>query len=143
MEIRAGLRLSQPEVLFLLKHFDDSSDSPLHEGLDFKAYSHKLGQFAHFVLASENEQQVGFIAYYLNEENHFVYVPQIVVHKDARHKGLGHSMFNVLCDSIAKDMECIKLEVLKSNLYARDFYRREGFLEVEDRNNKILLEKKL
>ncbi len=143
MKIRSGLRLSRSEVLSLLERFDDSSDSPLHEGLDFKTYSHKLSQHAYFVLASENDRQLGFIAYYLNEENHFVYVPQIVVHRDARHKGLGHSMFNVLCDSIATDMECIKLEVLKSNIYARDFYRREGFLEVEDRGDKFLLRKKL
>lgn len=143
MEIRSGVKLSQIEVLSLLEHFDSSSAVPLHEGLDFKTYSQKLSQYAYFVLASEMNKQMGFIAYYSNEDNHFVYIPQIVVHKDARHKGLGHSMFNVLCDSIGEDMEFIKLEVLKSNFYARDFYQREGFEEVEDHDDRLLLKRKL
>ena len=86
---------------------------------------------------------MGFVAYYLNDENHFAYVPQVVVHKEARHKGLGHSMFKVLCDSLTSNIKCIKLEVLKSNLYARNFYQREGFSCVEDHSERILLEKKL
>lgn len=143
MEIRSGVKLSQIEVLSLLEHFDSSSVVPLHEGLDFKTYSQKLSQYAYFVLASEMNKQMGFIAYYINEDNHFVYIPQIVVHKDARHKGLGHSMINVLCDSIGEDMKFIKLEVLKSNFYARDFYQREGFEEVEDHDDRLLLKRKL
>ena len=143
MEIRTGLRLSQSEVLNLLERFDDSSDSPLHVGLDFMTYSLKLSQYAYFVIATENEKQMAFIAYYLNDENHFAYIPQVVVHKDARHKGLGHTMFNMLIDSLDTDIECIKLEVLKSNTYARNFYQREGFTRVEDHSERILLEKKI
>ena len=143
MEIRTGLRLSQSEVLNQLERFDDSSDSPLHVGLDFMTYSLKLSQYAYFVIATENEKQMAFIAYYLNDENHFAYVPQVVVHKEARHKGLGHSMFKVLCDSLTSNIKCIKLEVLKSNFYARNFYQREGFSCVEDHSERILLEKKL
>ena len=143
MKIHSGLKLSKSEVLSLLKRFDDSSETPLHEGIDFNTYSIKLSQYAFFVIASEQDLQMGFIAYYLNVEKHFAYVPQVVVHKEARHKGLGHSMFNVLCDSLAANIECIKLEVLKSNFYARNFYHRERFSYVEDHNERILLEKKL
>lgn len=84
---------------------------------------------------------MGFVAYYLNDENHFAYVPQVVVHKEARHKGLGHSMFKVLCDSLTSNIKCIKLEVLKSNFYVRNFYQRDGFSCVEDHSERILLEK--
>ena len=143
MKIHSGLRLSQPEVLSLLNRFDDSSEKPLHEGVDFSTYSIKLSQYAYFIIASENDLQMGFVAYYINYENHFAYVPQVVVHKEARHKGLGHSMFNVLCDSLTSNIKCIKLEVLKSNFYARNFYQREGFSCVEDHSERILLEKKL
>ena len=141
MEIHSGLKLSQSEVLSLLERFDDSSDEPLHESLDFIKYSKKLSQYAYFVLATEKKQQIGFIAYYLNDENHFAYVPQVVVHRNARHRGLGHTMFNILCDSLSTDIECIKLEVLKSNIYARNFYQREGFIESEDRYERLLLHK--
>ena len=141
MKIHSGLRLSQSEVLSLLNRFDDSSEKPLHEGIDFSTYSIKLSQYAYFIIAIENDLQMGFVAYYLNDDNHFAYVPQVVVHKEARHKGLGHSMFNVLCDSLAANIECIKLEVLKSNFYARNFYQREGFSCVEDHSERLLLEK--
>lgn len=143
MEIRTGLRLSQPEVLSLLERFDDSSDTPLHEGLEFISYSKKLSQYALFVIATENGQQIGFIAYYLNDDNHFTYVPQVVVHKGARHKGVGHSMFMVLYECIRKDFLTLRLEVLKSNINARAFYEREGFVENSDHNERLLLEKKL
>ena len=143
MEIRTGLRLSQSEVLNLLERFDDSSDSPLHVGLDFMTYSLKLSQYAYFVIATENEKQMAFIAYYLNDENHFAYIPQVVVHKTARHKGVGHSMFTVLYECLRNNFLTLKLEVLKSNINARAFYEREGFGEISDHNERLLLEKKL
>lgn len=143
MEIHSGLKLSQSEVLSLLERFDDSSDEPLHESLDFIKYSKKLSQYAYFVLATEKNQQIGFIAYYLNDENHFVFVPQIVVHKDARHMGIGHMMFQHLYETLTTKFRNINLEVLKSNDYARAFYRREGFVEYEDRNERFLLRKNI
>lgn len=143
MEIRTGLKLSQAEVLLLLNRFDDSSDTPLHEGLDFELYSKKLSDYAYFIIAIENNSQIGFIAYYLNEEGQFAYVPQIVVHKEGRHKGVGHAMFAYLYDSILTEYSCVKLEVLKSNNNARKFYSREGFVEIEDHNERLLLQKNI
>ena len=141
MEIRSGLKLSQSEVLSLLNRFDDSSDSPLHEGLDFDSYSNKLSDFAYFIIAIEENIQIGFIAYYLNEEGKFAYVPQVVVHKDGRHKGVGHAMFKVLYNVTNKKYPFLRLEVLKCNVNARAFYEREGFLFIEEHNERLLLEK--
>ncbi len=143
MDIHTGVRLSQSEVLSLLKRFDDSSDEPLHESLDFDQYSKKLSLFAYFVIATEKNQQIGFIAYYLNDENHFAYIPQVVVHKSARHKGVGHFMFMDLYECIRINFLTLKLEVLKSNINARSFYEREGFVEISDHNERLLLEKRL
>lgn len=143
MEIRFGIRLTQLEVLSLLNRFDDSSDLPLHEGLDFDSYSKKLSDFAYFIIAFEDNMQIGFIAYYLNEEGKFAYVPQVVVHKNGRHNGIGHAMFSKLYESIKVNYNCIRLEVLKANANARHFYNREFFVEIEDHNDRILLEKKL
>ena len=143
MKVHTGLKLSQSEVLSLLEYFDDTSDEPLHESLDFYQYSKKLSQYAYFVIATEDNQQIGFIAYYLNDENHFAYIPQVVVTKSPRHKGVGHSMFTVLYECISNKFLTLKLEVLKSNINARAFYEREGFGEISDHNERLLLEKKL
>ena len=143
MELNTDVRLSQEEVMSLLNYFDDSSDIPLHEGLDFVSYSEKLSKYAHFVLAIEKEKQLGFIAYYLNDEKKFVYIPQIVVHRDGRHQGIGHLMLNILCSRYAGKYECVNLEVLKDNMNARRFYEREGFGVIEDHNERLLLKKSI
>lgn len=139
MEIHVGLTLSQSEVKSLLNRFDDSSDPPLHLGLDFESYSKKLSDFAYFIIAEESKEQIGFIAYYLNDILSFVYIPQIVVHKTSRHQGVGHIMLNRLLDIIKGQYKSLQLEVLKDNLYALSFYRREGFKTIEVRDFKFLM----
>ena len=143
MEIKVGIRLTEEEVFNLLNHFDDSSDHPLHEGLDFETYSDKLSKCAYFIIAYLEEQCVGFIAYYLNDEGRFAYIPQTVVHKAGRHQGVGHTMFGALYKSVMEKYSTIRLEVLKSNNNARNFYTREGFIAIEDHNERLRLEKKL
>lgn len=143
MRIETNIKLEHTQVITLLKHFDDSSDIPLSKGLDFESYGKKLSDNAYFIIAYEDNKMNGFIAYYLNEDGKFVYVPQVVVHKDGRHKGVGHTMFAKLCDSIQETYSSVKLEVLKSNNNAMNFYNREGFVEIEDHNERILLKKDL
>ncbi len=143
MEFKIGVRLSQEEVMRLLNHFDDSFDIPLHEGLDFISYSEKLSMYAYFVLVIEKEKLLGFIAYYLNDVKKFVYTPLIVVHKDGRHRGVGHLMLDVLCSQYAGLYESVNLDVLKNNMNARRFYEREGFKVIEDHNERLLLNKSI
>lgn len=141
MEITIDLdvRLCKEQVLVLLSYFDNSSDHPLHEGLDFDSYSEKLSKFAYFVIASDDSSRLGFIAYYLNEDGRFVYIPQIVVHKDGRHKGIGHKMLQALKERYSDSFANIRLEVLKDNMNAKKFYEREGFTFEEDRAERLLL----
>lgn len=141
MRIVTTKKLQQVEVISLLRYFDDSSDIPLSKGLDFESYGKKLSDFAYFVIAYEEKTMIAFIAYYLNEEGKFAYIPQVVVHKNHRHRGIGHRMINTLCTNIDKRFTSIRLEVLKENRNARLFYKREGFVEIEDRNERILLAK--
>ena len=144
MNIVSNIKLSKEEVLRLLNRFDDSSDAPLHQGLDFESYSEKLSEHAWFVIAEEGGAQIGFIAYYLNDEGKFGYVPQVVVHREGRHQGIGHKMFEGLYEVLKdRNFHTLKLEVLKSNQNARRFYEREGFGEIEDHCERVLLEKSL
>ena len=139
MEIKVGEKLSKEEVLSLLTYFDDSSEHPLHEGLNFDSYSEKLSRFAYFIITNEGDVRLGFIAYYLNEDGRFIYIPQIVVHKDGRHRGVGHMMMQTLKEKCSDLFTTIRLEVLKENINARIFYEREGFSFEEDRAERILL----
>ena len=143
MELKVGLKLAKDEVYYLLSYFDDSSDIPLHEGLDFDSYSEKLSQFAYFILALNGDQMLGFLSYYLNEEGKFIYIPQIVVHKKGRHKGVGHLMLNLLESKYSKSFQSINLEVLNDNLNAQAFYIREGFIEYGVRDIRLKLIKNI
>jgi len=51
MKTQSAVRLTKVEVKRLLDHFDDSSDTPLHEGLDFISYSEKLSKM-HILFSS-------------------------------------------------------------------------------------------
>lgn len=142
MEIRSGVKLSKDEVVGLLNRFDDSSYLPFHEDLDFDSYGEKLSRHAWFVLAEEKGILMGFIAYYLNEEEHFVYVPQTVVHTDSRHTGLGHLMFSSLYSQVV-GYNCIHLEVMKDNTQALAFYTREGFSVKSESSDRYFLSKNI
>lgn len=141
--IEVGVKLSQIEILSLFNDFDDSSEVPLHEGLDFQIHSRKFADKAYFVLAEIESQIIGFVAYYLNDEGKFAYISEIIVHRDGRHRGIGHKMMLSLTNSLGASYNCIRLEVLKTNEYAKRFYEREGFYEIDDHVNKFLLEKVL
>lgn len=137
--IQIDVRLNSEEVKRLLEYFDDSSDIPLHLGLDIASYSEKLSKNAHFIIVWHNKKMVAFLAYYLNDDGRFVYVPQVIVHKEGRHRGLGHKMFEALGNNYSDKYDIIQLEVLKENSNARRFYEREKFIEKEDRKERLLL----
>lgn len=139
--INMATKLNRECVFDILSYFDMSSTIPLHIGLEFKSYSQKLSDNALFIIASDGAKWAGFIAFYLNSDEHFIYVPQVVVHKDFRHKGIGHLMFVELYNLLSDTYTSIKLEVLKTNDVACAFYGREGFIKKEDRGEKIFLEK--
>ena len=139
MDFLTNKRLDLTSVRNLLERFDNAFTPPLHLGLDFEQYSTKLSENAHFILAEQDNQPIGFIAYYLNEEGKFIYVPFTAVHPTGRHKHIGHTMFSYLKGLLGDSYQFIRLEVLKNNVNARRFYEREGFCISEDRGEKFLL----
>ena len=144
MIIKCEYQLNSTKVYSLLERFDTSFDEPLHEKIDFIAYSEKLSHHAHFILAYDDNKQIGFIAYYINEEGRYAYIPFIAVHPNGRHRGIGHTMFSYLWEIIPVEIDYVRLEVKVSNINAQNFYHREGFYVISNENNgKILLNKDL
>ena len=85
---------------------------------------------------------IGFVAYYINRENRFLYVPFTAVLPEYRGQGVGYLMFEHLYEIKDNDLDSIQLEVDKNNQSARAFYERSGFQIKEERVNKYLLDKK-
>lgn len=71
-------------------------------------------------------------------------VSLIGVKKEYQHKGIGIELLNATL-SLIKDqkMKFVRLEVDKDNKKAYNFYRRNDFIVIEDREKTFLMEKKI
>lgn len=141
MTIEGGIRLTNEQAYSLLLDFDSAFDPALHEELDLSGYCQKLAANANFVLAKEGEKTLGFIAYYMNDDGQFCYIPLLVVSKGYRRVGAGREMLNCLICILPQSYGSIRLEVLKNNDSAIKFYRDAGFSTIDETNNKWMLEK--
>ena len=144
MIVKSENNLSTIQVYSLLNHFDTAFDLPLHDEIDCHVYSDKLSRFAQFILAYEGNELIGFIAYYINKENKFSYIPFIAVHPSWQHHGVGHQMLTYLSTKLPVEIEQIRLQVNIDNVNAQAFYNKEGFCTIPDtQNGKIMLRKNI
>ena len=143
MTIEGGIRLSNKQAYSLLLDFDSAFNPALHEELDLSVYSQKLATNAYFILAKDGANNTGFIAYYLNNEGQFCYIPLLAVNNSFRNCGIAKGMLRELYSNTPDSIKNIVLEVDKNNVTARSFYRSEEFYVVEDREKKLLLKRTL
>ncbi len=125
----------------LLQMCDQEFQPSLSQTMDLKKYAQKLSEKAQFVLALDKGEMAGFVAYYLNDDGHFIYVPLIWVSKVYQRKGIGQNLIGHLSELALIGYSSICLEVLKTNTTALAFYKNEKFEEEEDRGEKFLLKK--
>lgn len=118
--------LSKVMVSSILKRFDMAFVEPLHAYIDLMSYGDKLSANAHFILAYDGKL-IGFVAYYINKDGQFAYIPLIAVLPEGRHRGLGHLMLSYLWAKLPIEINQVRLEVRESNVHAFFFYMREGF----------------
>lgn len=114
---------------------------PLSESVDLGAYSEKLYNHALFVAAEDDGEIIGLTAYYRNSEANQLYIPLICVDSSSRSRGVGSMMLSRLTELSAEGFCSIALEVKKTNIPAYQFYKKHGFIEKEDRGEKLLMEK--
>lgn len=94
----------------------------------------------------EEDELLGFTAYYLNSANHQIYVTLICVDSIHQAHGIGGKMLEYLVARIQTEdklYNTIALEVNKQNGKALRFYQKQGFKEQEDRGEKLLMVKNI
>lgn len=135
--------LTQEEVLLLLLKAENSFSPPLSQNIPFSLseYAEKLSKNATFVLCEENDEIIGFTAFYLNQEGAFAFIPQIWVSDKHQRKGIGASMIGLLIKKVPSFVKSIRLEVRKNNEKAVSFYKKMGFCVIEEKEYKLLLKK--
>lgn len=114
---------------------------PLSSEVDLKSYSLKLSLHAKFILYKNDNDSVGYTAFYLNDAVSQIYIPLICVFTEHQHEGIGSRMIELLEDEYKGRYETIVLEVVKENTKAYNFYIKQGFKILEDRGKKFLMVK--
>jgi ribosomal protein S18 acetylase RimI-like enzyme len=114
----------------LLKYDSDFIPSISERKHDLMEYAHKLYQYAYVYIVAEENNWVGFIAFYANDMvTKTAYIAQIAVDSEKCHKGFGTALVEK-CINISKlnGMLEIMLEVNKENRRAIEFYKKIGFI---------------
>ena len=138
--------LKSDEVLNILDDYDEVFSPAISNGLELLSYAEKLSRNGHFVLAQSSEIEgaiSGFIAYYLNPNGRYAYIPFIAVKPNYQYLGIGHLMLEHLEKSLGAEYCKIILEVRKKNDIAYNFYISNGYMIAEDRGEKLLMIKML
>lgn len=99
--------------------------------------------YASFVVCRDGKDVKGFAAFYKNVDANQLYVTLICVDKQLHGQGIGSQMLETLESLKSEGFETVALEVLKTNQTAYHFYKKQGFIEQEDRGKKFLMRKTL
>lgn len=96
---------------------------------DLEVYAKKLYNNAQMFAVIKGLQYIGFTAFYSNDiENNIAYLTQLAVKPEIQNKGIGKTLLSVSMEfSRRRGMKVIKLEVIKDNIKAISFYKKNGF----------------
>ncbi|WP_303837714.1 GNAT family N-acetyltransferase [Ruminococcus flavefaciens] len=88
---------------------------------------------------------IGFFTMYANDhENRKAFISFIAVDSSYRAAGYGTMLLKKAVQTAKENnMELMKLEVLKDNVIAQNFYKKHGFYTIGESENSIYLAKKL
>ena len=108
-------------------------------------YLSNLEKNAELLTHNSPEGLMGFAYFYCNSEKRdFSYITLIATSEAARGKGFGQSLvYQVLEITRRRGFSECRLEVRKENLSAFNLYEKLGFKKIEDREEKILMSKKV
>ena len=105
-----------------------------------ESMAEKFSRYAYFLVLQSNNENSGFCAFYANDSNtKTAYISFIAVADKFRGQHFGKQILEKVI-SISKEtgMEFIKLEVLKTNIIAQNFYIRNGFKILENASDKSI-----
>lgn len=105
-------------------------------------YLIKLANKAELITHEEFGECLGFIFFYCNDLSKCSsYITLILVAQSSRKLGIGAALIkHVLTLTALRGFEVCRLEVRKENAAAIKLYKSLGFIEIEDRSDKYLLE---
>lgn len=96
---------------------------------NLNCYTEKLYNNAIVFVAIEENEFIGFTAFYANDRNkHLAYLTQLAVKPKAQNRNIGKLLLDACIDTSKNNgMTELKLEVINSNITAINFYKKNGF----------------
>lgn len=128
--------MDESQIYNLLMEFD-SVFPHLHEKIDsYGEYAQKLSSYAYVCVYRVENENAGLLVYYANDlVQKTGYISLIGVKDKWKGKGIGKDLlFYAFKSAKENGMKCMKLEVDSDNEHAIEFYRRNGFVFCEDKN---------
>lgn len=135
-------RISVEEAYQWLVECDEKFCPPKWTKDRLEKYAEKLATNAHWILLENDGYKKGVVAYYLNENNKSIFISIIAVSKFYRGQGIGKQLMVNVVELISDKFNSISLEVSKDNIIAKKLYESFGFEIVEDRGQKVLMNRK-
>jgi len=133
---------SEDAILTHLNHCNNQFVPALSTRFSLEVYAKKMADYAILFEAWADEQLIGMVAMYLNEQKHG-YITNVSVYNEYGSKGIAKQIFvNLMEYSKANEISEIKLEVSAINIAAINLYKYFGFESIEEENNQIIMLKK-
>lgn len=129
-------RLEKKEdVLKALMKYNDSAVRTIGDRVgSLELYAEKLLEYAENYIVLQDNDEIGFFSFYDNDIiNRKAYLALIAIDRQYQRKGIGHRAIRfILKESRLKRMDRLRLEVDKTNDGAVCFYKKLGFVIVEE-----------
>ncbi len=137
-------KANKKEIYLHLIQCNDEFIPKLDTRVNIEEYSNKIEQFAITFEAWNNEQLVGMIATYLNQENELGFITNVSVLKDYMGAGIASKLLEMCINYVAnKNFKNIQLEVGNSNIPAINFYKKYNFVAIEKQEETFIMNLKI
>jgi len=134
--------VNHARLVSLLLRFGDLFQVPLREQTDITAYAEKLRRNADIIFAMTDNEVVGILAIYANDDtSRRAHVPLVAVIPSYRGRGIALAMLSrAVALATARGMCTIDLEVALGNTRAKQLYSAFGFKLIEQHGEKQTME---
>lgn len=128
------------ELINLLKEFNDEFPLVFNDK-DLNSYTQKLIDNSEILIELIDEKLAGFIAFYANNYiDKKAFLSMLIIHKDFRERGIASSLMARAINYLeTHEFKTFELEVLKKNTKAIEFYFKNGFKELHENNNSLIM----
>lgn len=138
--------MERDEKLKYIQQCDSAYTISVVQRKDFLELFEKIHHNAIFIGMKYAFEYVGYAAIYVNDfENYSAYITLICVSKNFQRLHLGSNLMNeCICVAKKSGMKRIRLEVLKKDTHAIEFYKSVGFsLEEKEKENSIYMSREI